>query len=188
MGRSTRYSSEVRERAVGMVLEHRDEYESQWASLTSIASKTGYASGLFSACLPGLPSSIPPANALAATLVSPSRTWVASALEGLLCLKGRGPFAVGTALTGGPPHRSQRALLTHWAPTSGHDAQSLFGIRVQCSMLDDFHQPSVVDGIEESTDVRVEYPVHFLVNRAPLSRQATCRIRSSAFRRSGDRT
>ena len=46
-------------------------------------------------------------------------------------------------------------------------------------MLDDFHQPSVVDGIEESTDVRVEYPVHFLVNRAPLSRQATCRIRSS---------
>ena len=51
MGRSTRYSSEVRERAVGMVLEHRDEYESQWASLTSIASKTGYASGLFSACL-----------------------------------------------------------------------------------------------------------------------------------------
>ena len=98
------------------------------------------------------------------------------------------PFAVGTALTGGPPHRSQRALLTHWAPTSGHDAQSLFGIRVQCSMLDDCHQPSVVDGIEESTDVRVEYPVHFLVNRAPLSRQATCRIRSSAFRRSGDRT
>ena len=100
----------------------------------------------------------------------------------------RARFAVGTALTGGPPHRSQRALLTHWAPTSGHDAQSLFGIRVQCSMLDDFHQPSVVDGIEESTDVRVEYPVHFLVNRAPLSRQATCRIRSSAFRRSGDRT
>ena len=27
-----------------------------------------------------------------------------------------GAFAVGTALTGGPPHRSQRALLTHWAP------------------------------------------------------------------------
>ena len=40
-------------------------------------------------------------------------------------------FAVGTALTGDPPHRSQRALLTHWAPTSGHDAQSLFGVRVQ---------------------------------------------------------
>ena len=63
--------------------------------------------------------------------------------------------------TGGPPHRSQRALLTHWAPTSGHDAQSLFGIRVQCSMLDDFHQPSVVDGIEESHGCprRVSRPV-----------------------------
>ena len=81
----------------------------------------------------------------------------------------RGSFAVGTALTGGPPHRSQRALLTHWAPTSGHDAQSLFGIRVQCSMLDDFHQPSVVDGIEESTDVRVEYPVHSSLSCEPCS-------------------
>ena len=27
--------------------------------------------------------------------------------------------AVGTALAGGPPHRSQRAGLPHWAPTSG---------------------------------------------------------------------
>ena len=25
-------------------------------------------------------------------------------------------MAVGTTLTGGPPRRSQRALLTHWAP------------------------------------------------------------------------
>ena len=59
---------------------------------------------------------------------------------------------------GRPPAQIQRALLTHWAPTSGHDAQSLFGIRVQCSMLDDFHQPSVVDGIEESTDVASSIP------------------------------
>ena len=27
--------------------------------------------------------------------------------------------AVGTALAGGPPHRSQRAGLPHWAPTLG---------------------------------------------------------------------
>src|SRR6266540_5203100 len=27
--------------------------------------------------------------------------------------------AVGTALAGGPPHRSQRAGLPHWAPASG---------------------------------------------------------------------
>ncbi len=39
-------------------------------------------------------------------------------------------FAVGTALTGGPPHRSRRAALPHRAPTSSHDAQSLFRIRM----------------------------------------------------------
>src|SRR5271166_3788043 len=33
-------------------------------------------------------------------------------------------FAVGTALAGGPPHRSQRALLAHWAPTSGTGVES----------------------------------------------------------------
>ncbi len=33
-------------------------------------------------------------------------------------LSARG-FAVGTALSGGPPHRSQRAALPHWAPASG---------------------------------------------------------------------
>ena len=37
---------------------------------------------------------------------------------------------------------------------------------MQCSMLDDFHQPSVVDGIEESTDVRVEYPVPSIYSSA----------------------
>ena len=36
-------------------------------------------------------------------------------------------FAVGTALTSRPPHRSQRAELPHWAPTSGDDAQALLG-------------------------------------------------------------
>ena len=36
-------------------------------------------------------------------------------------------------------------------------------------MLDDFHQPSVVDGIEESTDVRVEYPVHSSLSCEPCS-------------------
>jgi ElaB/YqjD/DUF883 family membrane-anchored ribosome-binding protein len=30
-----------------------------------------------------------------------------------------GRIAVGTPVTGRPPHRSQRAQLTHWAPTSG---------------------------------------------------------------------
>ena len=31
------------------------------------------------------------------------------------------PVAVGTPVSRRPPHRSQRAALPHWAPTSGHD-------------------------------------------------------------------
>ena len=32
--------------------------------------------------------------------------------------------AVGTALEGGPPHRSQRAGLPHWAPASGSGGEA----------------------------------------------------------------
>ncbi len=41
MARSTKFSQEVRERAVRMVFEHRGEYASEWAALGSIASKIG---------------------------------------------------------------------------------------------------------------------------------------------------
>ncbi len=34
--------------------------------------------------------------------------------------------AVGTALAGGPPHRSQRAGLPHWAPASGSGSEAHF--------------------------------------------------------------
>jgi transposase len=41
MDRSTRYPKEVRERAVRLVFEHEREYSSQWAAISSIASKLG---------------------------------------------------------------------------------------------------------------------------------------------------
>ena len=41
MTRRTRYSQEVRERAVRMVFEHGGEYASEWAALQSIAAKIG---------------------------------------------------------------------------------------------------------------------------------------------------
>ena len=39
MARPRKYSAEVRERAVRMVREHGPEHPSQWAAITSIASK-----------------------------------------------------------------------------------------------------------------------------------------------------
>ena len=41
MNKSTRYSPEVRERAVRMVFEHQSEHDSQWAAMASIAAKIG---------------------------------------------------------------------------------------------------------------------------------------------------
>jgi len=41
MARASRYSPEVRERAVRMVQEHGPEHPSQWAAITSIAGKLG---------------------------------------------------------------------------------------------------------------------------------------------------
>src|SRR5215210_1966571 len=41
MSKRGRYPQEVRERAVRMVQEHRDEYPSEWAAITSIAGKLG---------------------------------------------------------------------------------------------------------------------------------------------------
>lgn len=41
MKKSSRFSPEVRERAVRLVLEHQGDYESPWAAISAIASKIG---------------------------------------------------------------------------------------------------------------------------------------------------
>lgn len=41
--KKTSYSPEIRERAVRMVLEHRNDYPSEWAAIEAIASKIGCA-------------------------------------------------------------------------------------------------------------------------------------------------
>ena len=41
MNRATRYSPEIRERAVRMGFEHQADYDSQWAAMNSIAAKIG---------------------------------------------------------------------------------------------------------------------------------------------------
>jgi len=43
MTKSSRFSPEVRERAVRMVWEHQAQHTSQWAAITSIAEKMGCA-------------------------------------------------------------------------------------------------------------------------------------------------
>jgi transposase len=41
LGKVTRYPVEVRQRAVRLVLEHRGEYETEWAVICSISAKMG---------------------------------------------------------------------------------------------------------------------------------------------------
>ena len=41
MNKPARYPLEIRERAVRLVVEHREEHDSEWAAIVSVASKLG---------------------------------------------------------------------------------------------------------------------------------------------------
>jgi transposase-like protein len=43
MAKQTRFSLQIRERAVRLVQEHRSDYETQWVATTSMASTIGWA-------------------------------------------------------------------------------------------------------------------------------------------------
>jgi len=51
MTKNTRFSLEVRQRAVRLVLESQDEYSSQWAALSAIAPKIGGTPETLRTCL-----------------------------------------------------------------------------------------------------------------------------------------
>ena len=53
----------------------------------------------------------------------------------LVVLELKRTVAVGTALAGGPPHRSQRAELPHWAPASGPGSKAHFRVGMHYSDL-----------------------------------------------------
>jgi len=55
--------------------------------------------------------------------------------------------------------------------------------RVRYPMLDELHQPSMVDGVEKPTDVRVEHPAH------PLAHDPDCeRVQRIMRAASGSKT
>ena len=82
MTKSTRYSPEVRARAVRMVLEHQGEHASQWVAIGSIAAKIGCAA--VCRVLPIAPSTY---YAHAARRADPSRASARQRCDAALCVE-----------------------------------------------------------------------------------------------------
>jgi hypothetical protein len=67
------------------------------------------------------------------------------------------PVAVGTAIARRPPHRSRRALLTHRAPTSGHDVEPPVGSRDEPNRRLGMGSPPTTGAEVEAADDDVDH-------------------------------
>ncbi len=81
MTRQGRYPQELRERAVRMVFEHQDDHLSQWAAITSIASRFGVSSEVGSRRV-----------IVAKATANPHSAWVRQQAKDLLIDVPRGPI------------------------------------------------------------------------------------------------
>ena len=90
------------------------------------------------------PDSITPARSMARSSLSTdwshTRSWTAVINRSCgIAEKQLATVAVGTALAGGPPHRSQRAGLPHWAPALDLGVKPHVRVRVHDA---DFREPA----------------------------------------------
>jgi hypothetical protein len=78
--------------------------------------------------------------------------------------------AVGTALASGPPHRSQRAELPHWAPASGSGGEA--------HLREGMHHAGAVHPTSQYTNLNL------LVSGLPVSvKTAHAKIRRTGYGR-----
>ena len=79
-------------------------------------------------------------------------------------------IAVGTAVTGSPLHRSLRAGLPHKAPALGHNAQTVFRIRMHDAQS---RHPATGDTVVEPLPIAVTFVTATLYALPPISLQSS---------------